>query len=121
MQVGERLRLHLNVRSSLHELDQPRHCLRRIAEADRKRPKRIEQPTRHLLPYTRQRHRHHAVRPDRAGIAEAGDRAGRLWVDQGNVVSVALQKGGRADADNAGADNSRAGQRLLRHERFFRS
>ncbi len=119
VQVGQRLALRLIAFGGSHEFHQPGRRLRRIAEAHRQRPQGIEQPAGHLLPDTGQRHRHDAMRPDRAGIAEAGHGPRLLRIDKGDAIPFALQVGRRANTDNAGADNADMALGLIRHGRDF--
>jgi hypothetical protein len=109
VQGGEGLCLRLIGFGRRHELDQPGRGLGGITHAHRQRPQRVQQPAGHVLPDAGQGHRRDAVGRDRAGVAEAGHRARIFRIDQGGAIAFALEKGGGADADDAGADDGDMG------------
>ena len=102
---GIHLQAHRLRPARAHEADEPGEELRQVAPADEERPRWVQQPAGRLEQQAGARLRQAGVGADRAGIAEGGHGAGRLGVDQRDLMPVPAQVAGRRRADDSGPDD----------------
>ncbi len=92
-------------RTGCHKAQQPREQSRQVLPPNGQCTQGIHQHCRNLCGGPRQADGHTVAGNNLASVSAAATFAGAVWVDDDDIVPIALQVQGTADADNAAADH----------------